>query len=72
MANSPELNMLDDIRKNKRFKSVDDHIEYLITVKHKYKSFSELAKNEHLYRKIKAYNLSLEYIKEKIGFITTQ
>jgi hypothetical protein len=62
-----ELNILNDI-KFKKFNNIEDHIEYLTKIKHRYKSFSELAKNEHLYRKIKTYGVTLDYIKERINF----
>jgi hypothetical protein len=54
--------------KLKKFNNIEDHIEYLTKIKHRYKSFSELAKNEHLYRKIKTYGVTLDYIKERINF----
>jgi hypothetical protein len=68
LVNSPELNIFNDTRKLMRFKNIDEHIEYLISIKHKYKNFGELALSQHLYRKIKTYNVTLEYIKEKIEF----
>ena len=68
LLDCPKLNILNDIKKLKRFKNLDEHIEYLVEVKDSYKSFSELAMNEHLYRKIKFYKVTIDYIREKIGF----
>jgi hypothetical protein len=69
LVGSLDLNIINDTRKLKKFKNIDDHINYLISIKHKYKSFSELAKNEHLYRKIKTYNITIGEIKNKIWYI---
>ena len=66
LIDSPELEICNDLKKNKRFRDVDEHIEYLMTIKHNYKSFSELSMNEHLYRKVKSYGVSIDYIKDRV------
>jgi hypothetical protein len=66
LTNLPELEICNDLKKNKRFRDVNEHIEYLMSIKHNYKSFSELSMNEHLYRKVKFYGVSIDYIRDRV------
>ena len=63
------LGIINDTKKLKKFKSMEDHINYLISIKYKYSNFSELAMNEHLYRKIKAWNITIDNIKATLGYL---
>jgi hypothetical protein len=63
------LGIINDTKKLKRFKTKDEHIDYLIRVKCNYNNFSELAMNEHLYRKIKKWDMTIDDIKLKLGYI---
>jgi hypothetical protein len=63
------LGIVNDTKKLKRFKTKDEHIDYLISVKCNYNNFSELAMNEHLYRKIKKWDMTIDDIKLKLGYI---
>jgi hypothetical protein len=66
LTNLPELEIYNNLKKNKRFRDVNEHIEYLMSIKHNYKSFSELSMNEHLYRKVKFYGVSIDYIRDRV------
>ena len=45
------------------------YIEYLLIEKDKYPNFSQLAMNDHLYRRIKKYNTNVDEIKKKLGYL---
>jgi hypothetical protein len=62
------LCIVNDTKKLKRFKTMEEHINYLSEVKCKYSSFSELSMNEHLYRKIKKWNVTIDEMKKILGY----
>lgn len=63
------LGIINDTKKLKRFKTREEHIDYLISIKYKYSNFSELAMNEHLYRKIKEWSMTIDNIKMTLGYL---
>lgn len=69
LIDSPALGIINDTKKLKRFKTIEMYIEYLLIEKDKYPNFSQLAMNDHLYRRIKKYNTNVDEIKKKLGYL---
>lgn len=62
LYNDNQLNIINDLRKQNRFASIDEFLSYLKNKK--YKSFAEMCLYEHPYRLAKRWNVSISIIKK--------
>lgn len=62
-----KYNIINDKRKNNRYSSYEEYLNYLKNKK--YKSFSELLKYEHPYRVLKRFNIEINKLKKELFYV---